>query len=100
MKRLTWLRLALATTMALGSAVVAPPASAAPLDVYTTPGTHHHNGRVWRTACEKYSSSVERCRTEIEAPQVVYADGRFTERRGWAFNNLTYKPSPRSQCAQ
>ena len=97
MKRLTWLRLALATTMALGPAVVAPPASAAPLDVYTTPGTHHHNGRVWRTACEKYSSSVERCRTEIEATQVVYADGRFTERRGWAFNNLTYKPSPRSQ---
>ncbi|AQP45491.1 M15 family metallopeptidase [Tessaracoccus flavus] len=92
-------RALLATAAVVASFVAAPPTADAdePFDVYTTPGTHEYNGRLWRTACEPYSSSVERCRTEIDASVVVYADGRFVEQRGWAFNNLTYKPSARDQ---
>ncbi|AQP44767.1 CAP domain-containing protein [Tessaracoccus flavus] len=69
------------------------------VDVYTTPGTHHVGGRDWRTTCSKYSSTVERCRAEIRATVVTYANGRFTSTTGWAFNNLSYKPSSRAQWA-
>ncbi|MHA7862352.1 hypothetical protein ACX1DX_13420 [Tessaracoccus sp. Y36] len=64
-------------------------------NVYTTPGTWDLNGRKWRTTCEAYSAT-ERCRTEIWATQILYQAGTFNRLDGWAFNNLTYKPSPRS----
>ncbi|VEP39932.1 MULTISPECIES: M15 family metallopeptidase [Tessaracoccus] len=93
-----WLiRGAVLAAMVLGLTATPPAPEAAALDVYTTPGTHELNGRTWRTACEAYSPSVERCRTEIEAHQVVYTGGRYVMRYGWTFNNLTYKPSSRVQ---
>ncbi|WP_342780599.1 fibronectin type III domain-containing protein [Tessaracoccus rhinocerotis] len=76
----------------------APTAPAPPVfDVYTTPGTHHINGRDWRTTCNKYSSTVTRCTTEIRATQVTQPNGKFVQVTGWVFNNLTYVASPRSQ---
>ncbi|MBB1482803.1 M15 family metallopeptidase [Tessaracoccus sp. MC1865] len=83
--------------MALGFLIVPVSDTAVALDVYTTPGTHTLNGRQWRTTCEPYSSTVERCRTEIQATTVTYSAGRYVEKYGWTFNNLTYKPSPRAQ---
>lgn len=72
-------------------------ASGAPgtVDVYTTPGTHHVNGRDWRTECEPYSRT-KRCTTEIRATQVTRSNGRFVSTSGWVFNNMTYLPSARS----
>ncbi|WP_461107537.1 hypothetical protein [Tessaracoccus terricola] len=64
-------------------------------DVYTQEGTWNHNGRYWKTSCEPYSST-ERCRTEIYATQVIVKDGKFYSSNDYFFNNLTYKPSPRS----
>ena len=64
-------------------------------DVYTTPGLWDYNGRKWRTTCEPYSQT-ERCRTEIWATQIIYSAGTFSRVDGYAFNNLTYKPSARS----
>ena len=46
------------------------------VDIYLTPGTHHVNGRTWRTTCEPYSTT-RRCRTEIKATTVSYTSGRF-----------------------
>lgn len=66
-----------------------------PVDVYTTPGYHKVNGRQWITSCEPYSIT-ERCTTFIYGTQVDYINGQFIKRNGWTFNNLTYKPSPRS----
>ncbi|RMB62191.1 CAP domain-containing protein [Tessaracoccus antarcticus] len=66
-----------------------------PLDVYTTPGTHHVNGRDWRTSCAPYSQT-KRCTTEIWATQVSHNKGRYVSTNGWVFNNLTYLPSARS----
>ena len=74
-------------------------ASAADADVYTTPGGHNVNGRLWNTDCSQYSSSVIRCRTEIFANFVVREDDRYIRVHGWAFNNLTYLPSDRAQWA-
>lgn len=51
--------------------------------VYDEEGYLEVNGRYWHTTCESYSQT-ERCRTEIRTAG------------GWAFNNLTYLPSPRS----
>ncbi|GAB3811699.1 hypothetical protein GCM10028820_03370 [Tessaracoccus terricola] len=65
------------------------------VDVYTTPGEHHVGGRDWRTTCQPYSTT-QRCRTEIRATQIALVDGRYVQRTGWVFNNLTYLPSPRS----
>lgn len=59
------------------------PASAAPVDVYTTPGQHAINGREWSTSCYAYSSTINRCSTEL------LVDGE------WVHNNLTYLPVPR-----
>ncbi|GAA4905565.1 hypothetical protein GCM10025789_26120 [Tessaracoccus lubricantis] len=84
-----------AVLVALVGTVVPIPA-AAQVDVYTTPGTHNVNGRLWRTTCSMYSSTVERCRTEIQATTVSFTGSRYVEQQGWAFNNLTYKPSPRA----
>ncbi len=68
------------------------------LDVYTTPGKHSYNGRTWLTNCVPYSSVVDRCTTKIWATTVSYnrTSGTFTEKKDWAFNNLTYKKSARS----
>ena len=90
------LRVALAAIIATaGAIVVAPNATAAPLDVYSTPGQHTVNGREWRTTCELYSVT-QRCRTEIKATVIQHTNGRFRVVNGWAFNNLTYLASPRS----
>ncbi|RMB60038.1 hypothetical protein [Tessaracoccus antarcticus] len=69
------------------------------LDVYTTPGKHHQNGRDWLTSCEKYSSVVDRCTTQIWHKTVTYKNGTFTAKTQWTFNNLTYKTSPRAAWA-
>lgn len=66
-----------------------------PVDIYTTPGYHKLNGREWITTCEPYSVT-ERCRTFIYSSQVQLINGKFVQRSGWNFNNLTYKASPRS----
>lgn len=60
--------------------------------IYTTPGEHQVNGRLWRTSCEPYSAT-ERCRTEIWGTTVTQVRGRFVQANGWQFNNLTYRPS-------
>ena len=65
------------------------------VNVYTTPGTHHVNGRDWRTSCVPYSRT-QRCTTDIWATQVTQGKGRFVSRTGWVFNNMTYLPSSRS----
>lgn len=90
-----WISIAMATLIALGGALVSLPAHAE-VDVYTTPGTHNVNGRKWKTECSKYSSVVDRCRTEIWATTVTYNGSRYVESQGWLFNNLTYKTSPRT----
>ena len=77
-----------------GGGTTPPPST---VDVYITPGTHYVNGRTWITSCTKYSSTIDRCRTNIVATQISYKNGRFTKRTGEVFNNLTYKASPRSQ---
>ncbi len=76
---------------------IATPTDATPptVDVYTTPGTHHVNGRDWKTTCEKYSQTT-RCRTDIIATEIKLVNGKYTHVKGWTFNNLTYLPSPRS----
>ncbi|RMB58333.1 immunoglobulin domain-containing protein [Tessaracoccus antarcticus] len=66
-----------------------------PATVYNTPGYHDVNGRRWFTTCEPYSVT-QRCRTLIEATTVREVGGTFVSSKGWAFNNLTYLPSPAS----
>ncbi|AQP43624.1 LamG-like jellyroll fold domain-containing protein [Tessaracoccus flavus] len=61
------------------------------VDVYSTPGFHNVNGRMWYTECEPYSQTT-RCRTEIWSTTVHRVDGRFVQVTGWHFNNLTYLP--------
>ncbi|NHB84823.1 hypothetical protein G7085_10055 [Tessaracoccus sp. HDW20] len=91
-------RLAIASSLAL-VAVMGPltQGAEAAVDVYITPGKHTVNGRQWNTACQKYSSNVDRCRTEIWATQVKVERGRYVQKTGWVFNNLTYKASPRAR---
>ncbi|MCG6568307.1 hypothetical protein C3E87_11810 [Tessaracoccus sp. ZS01] len=82
----------------------ASPAHAAPVydtngpvvTVYNTPGNQRVNGRLWSTACARYSSTVVRCTTNLWATMVVYENGRYANKTGWHFNNLTYLPSSRS----
>ncbi|OMG58861.1 D-glucuronyl C5-epimerase family protein [Tessaracoccus sp. ZS01] len=88
--------LAALLTATLGIVALPQTEAAAEVDVYTTPGIHLLNGREWRTSCEPYSSTVDRCRAEIKATVVKVEAGQFVEVTDWAFNNLTYKPSPRS----
>ncbi len=71
-------------------------ASALESTVYNQPGVHLENGRYWRTSCDKYSSNVVRCRTDIWATKKVPANGTYYNHNGWVFNNLTYLPSERS----
>lgn len=64
--------------------------------LYTTAGHWSFNNRAWHTHCTQYSSSVERCQTNIWATVISYENGRFSQKWAWAFNNLTYKASPRA----
>ncbi len=84
------------TALLTAGVVVSTAVPAQALDVYTEPGRHSYNGREWNTTCEKYSSNVERCTTQIYATKITYSNGRYSQRNGWVFNNLTYKPSPRA----
>lgn len=87
---------AIASMMAAAAGLGASaPRAAADVDVYSTPGYHTVNGRQWHTVCEPYSQTT-RCRTNIKATQVVLSGGRFVQKTGWVFNNLTYLPSKRS----
>lgn len=91
------LTLLMAVLTGLATLTIAPTAAAADdLDVYTTPGIHLQNGRHWKTTCEAYSTTVERCRTEIWGDRFLKIGGRWTYEQGWVFNNLTYLPSPRA----
>ena len=87
--------MAMGFILMVGTAITPSPAAA--VDIYITPGTHQVNGRTWRTACSSYSTTVDRCRTEIIATTVVASGNRFVSTTGWTFNNLTYKASPRAQ---
>ncbi|MCC2593754.1 C40 family peptidase [Tessaracoccus sp. OS52] len=71
-------------------------ARAAEPTVYTQPGDHYVNGRYWKTACEKYSTTVVRCSTDIWGTTVINYNGRWVKHNGWVFNNLTYLPSDRA----
>lgn len=97
-RRLPLLTTLTAIATGLAGFVAAQPA-AAEVDVYTTPGEHLINGRRWLTECEPYSSTVDRCRTEIWATTVAWTGTRYVSRTGWTFNNLTYLPSVREQWA-
>ncbi len=80
-----------ATVTATSSPTASVPPSTAPVDLYTTPGFHHQNGRHWYTTCEPYSQTV-RCRTEIWSTTVQQVGDKFVADTGWHFNNLTYLP--------
>lgn len=91
----------IAGAVAVGASLVTAtptPAAADPgVNVYTTPGEHTVNGRQWRTACEKYTTTIHRCRAEIWATQIrARTGGGYEAVNGWAFNNLTYLPSGRA----
>lgn len=96
-------RIALAMAACLAAVVgfvaqPAPEAAAAPYtDPYTQEGQGIVNGREWRTVCGPYSRTVTRCWAEIKATQIRLVDGKLQEVNGWVFNNLTYRPSPRTQ---
>ena len=82
------------------SAMVGTPRTAeAAVDIYTTPGYHHVNGRDWYTACAPYSSTITRCETQIKSSQVTFTNGRFVTTTGWFLNNRTYVAAPRVQWA-
>ncbi len=92
--------------LAVSAAVIVAMASGIPVahgdstpPVYTTPGGQISQGRLWNTTCEKYSSNVVRCSTDIWATTVLYKNGRYVQKKGWVFNNLTYLPSARSSWA-
>ena len=92
------------TALAAAAAVIASgltlqTATAAEPDVYTTPGGHTTNGRLWQTSCEMYSSNVVRCRTEIFSTMVVREGNRYVTDTDFHFNNLTYLPSNRAAWA-
>lgn len=80
-------------TLTVKSAVIPP--KEYPATLYNTPGYHKVNGREWFTTCEKYSQT-QRCTTTIKATTVTYVNGRFVVSNDYAFNNLTYLPSPRA----
>ncbi|MGO1385257.1 MAG: hypothetical protein ACTHU1_10805, partial [Arachnia sp.] len=66
-------------------------------DVYTTAGERTVNGRKWSTTCEAYSNSIDRCEARIWATTVSEINGKYVQKNGWEFNNLTYLPSARAQ---
>lgn len=71
--------------------------SPADSDVYTTAGDHTVSGRKWRTSCESYSTTIDRCTANIWATTVSKVNGAYVQKNGWEFNNLTYLPSKRAQ---
>ncbi|MDO5735294.1 MAG: hypothetical protein Q4P15_02340 [Propionibacteriaceae bacterium] len=87
-----------AAVVAMASGVTVAQANLTP-SVYNTPGGQFSAGRLWNTDCEKYSSNVVRCRTNIWATQISYVKGKFVSKTGWVFNNLSYLPSPRAAWA-
>ncbi|MDO5736203.1 MAG: hypothetical protein Q4P15_06980 [Propionibacteriaceae bacterium] len=87
-----------ATEVTPPTAEVDPP-TAETVNVYTTAGEHTVAGRNWRTTCEAYSGSIDRCRAEIWSTQVTKVNGNFVAQNGWNFNNLTYLPASRTQWA-
>lgn len=91
-----WLTPLLTATLILIGTIPPTTAHAAPVNVYTTPGIHHVNSRMWSTECGAYSSTVHRCRTEILADTVVREGTRFKAIRSWVFNNLSYLSAPRA----
>lgn len=93
-----FLAISAAVVVALASGVTVAQA-ASPPTVYDTPGGHISGERLWNTECEKYSSNVVRCRTNIWATQVQYVKGRYVSKTGWTFNNLSYLASPRASWA-
>ncbi|GAB3815739.1 hypothetical protein GCM10028820_13820 [Tessaracoccus terricola] len=93
MRIMRFLIVLFAALVVLPLAALSP--AAADVDVYTTEGTHHVNGRDWRTRCEPYSAT-RRCWTEIIATTVTHTDGRYVRSTDWTFNNLTYTAAPRS----
>ena len=84
-----------AAIVAMASGVLVAHAETTP-SVYNTPGGQISAGRLWDTTCEKYSSDVVRCTAKIWSTQVRYVRGRYVSTTGWAFNNLTYLPAPRT----
>ena len=94
-KKSLHLLLAAAFGVVLAIAPGAQQAQAAGTDPYSAPGYHHVNDRYWKTECEKYSTTVVRCTTDIWASKIVEHNGRYVEQDGWTFNNLTYLPSDR-----
>jgi len=96
MKRLTRIAVGLVAAATAVTGLGVRTAEAAGPSVYTTPGGHIQNGRLWNTTCAKYSSVIVRCRTDIWATQVVLQGGRYRTVTGWYFNNLTYLPQPRA----
>lgn len=87
-----------AVIVAMASGVTVANADSA-ATVYNTPGGQSVNGRLWNTTCEKYSSNVVRCRTNIWATQVHLVKGNYVQKTGWTFNNLSYLASPRTSWA-
>lgn len=65
--------------------------------VYTTPGNHLFGDRHWRTTCEKYSSTIVRCLTELFGTQYLRIDGVWHMKEAWGNNNVTYLPATREQ---
>lgn len=92
LQKLVAIPAAVIVAMASGTGV----AHASTPTVYDTPGGHISGDRLWNTTCEKYSSNVVRCRTNIWATQVQYINGRYVRKTGWTFNNLSYLASPRA----
>ncbi len=87
-----------AAIVAMASGVLVAHGDSTP-SVYTTPGGQISNDRLWNTTCEKYSTNVVRCRADIWATTVRYVNGRYVQKTGWTFNNLSYLPSPRASWA-
>ncbi|MBB1509883.1 hypothetical protein [Tessaracoccus sp. MC1756] len=103
-RRVALTAVAAATAM---TGFTASPAHAAPVydtngpvvTVYNTPGNQRVNGRLWSTACAKYSSTVVRCTTNLWSTIVVHQGTQYINETGWHFNNLTYLPSHRAAWA-
>ncbi len=95
MKRILPLLLATLLGSILGLIPLTAQANSSASDnkVYTQPGDHLVNGRYWKTTCEKYSSTVVRCTTNLYGEKRTKAGAKYN---GWVFNTLTYLPSARA----
>ncbi len=95
MKRMLTVLLAALIGATLGLVPLTAQASSGASDtkVYTQPGDHLVNGRYWKTECQKYSSTVVRCTTNIWGQKRTASGAKYN---GWVFNTLNYLPSPRA----